>query len=79
MAHYLLQVSYTPEAWAALVRSPQDRAEAVRGPVENLGGKIERIWLAFGEDDVVGIIDIPDNLAAPPSQLHSAPVARAKT
>lgn len=64
MAHYLLQVSYAPEAWAALVRNPQDRAEAVRAPIEKLGGKVERIWLAFGEDDVVGIIDMPDNVAA---------------
>lgn len=64
MAHYLLQISYTPEAWAALVRNPQDRAEAVRGPIEKLGGKVERIWLAFGEDDIVGIFDMPDNVAA---------------
>jgi uncharacterized protein with GYD domain len=64
MAHFLLQISYSREAWAALVLNPQDRAEAVRGPVENLGGKIERIWLAFGEDDVVGIIDMPNNIAA---------------
>ncbi len=64
MAHYLLQLSYVPEAWAALVRNPQDRSEAVRGPIEKLGGKIERIWLAFGEDDVVGILEMPDNLAA---------------
>jgi uncharacterized protein with GYD domain len=64
MAHYLLQISYTPEAWSALVREPQDRAEVVRGPVEKLGGKVERIWLAFGEDDVVGILEMPDNVAA---------------
>jgi uncharacterized protein with GYD domain len=64
MAHFLLQISYSREAWAALVLNPQDRAEAVRRPVENLGGKIERIWLAFGEDDVVGIIDMPNNIAA---------------
>ncbi|MBV9036135.1 MAG: GYD domain-containing protein [Acidobacteriaceae bacterium] len=64
MAHYLLQLSYMPEAWATLVRNPQDRAEAVRGPIENLGGKMERVWMAFGEDDVVAIIDMPDNIAA---------------
>jgi uncharacterized protein with GYD domain len=64
VAHYLLQISYAPETWAALVRNPQDRAEVVRGAVENLGGKIERIWLAFGEEDVVGIFDMPDNVAA---------------
>ncbi len=64
MAHYLLQISYSSEAWAALVKNPQDRAEAVRGPIEKLGGKVERIWLAFGEDDIVGIVDMPNNVAA---------------
>ena len=64
MPHYLLQVSYTPQTWAALVQNPQDRAEAVRGPVANLGGKIDRLWMAFGEDDVIGILEMPDNVAA---------------
>ncbi len=64
MAHYLLQISYSVEGWAALVRNPHDRSEAVRGPIENLGGKVERIWFAFGEDDVVGIIDMPSNVAS---------------
>jgi hypothetical protein len=31
MPLYMYQLSYTPEAVAALVREPQDRAEAVRG------------------------------------------------
>jgi uncharacterized protein with GYD domain len=64
MAHYLVQISYAADTWAALVRNPQDRAEAVRGAIENLGGKIEQIWLAFGDEDVVGILDMPDNIAA---------------
>jgi uncharacterized protein with GYD domain len=64
MAHYLWQLSYVPEAWAALILNPQDRGEAVRGPIEKLGGKIEQTWLAFGEDDVVAIIEMPTNAAA---------------
>jgi len=64
MATYLLQLSYTPATWAALVGNPQDRGEAVRGSIENLGGKLEHIWLAFGEDDVISILEMPDNVAA---------------
>jgi uncharacterized protein with GYD domain len=64
MAHYLLQLSYTPEAWSALVTNPQDRSKAVEGVVENLGGKMERIWLSFGEYDVLGIIDMPESVSA---------------
>lgn len=64
MATYLLQLSYTPAAWAALVSNPQDRLEAVRGPIEKLGGKLVHGWLAFGEDDAVCILEMPDNVAA---------------
>ncbi len=64
MAHYLLQVAYKPETWASLVQNPQDRSEAIRNPVEKLGGKVERFWMAFGEYDVIGVVEMPDNVAA---------------
>ncbi|HEX4773526.1 MAG TPA: GYD domain-containing protein [Bryobacteraceae bacterium] len=64
MAQYLLQVSYAPAAWAALIRSPQNREEVVKAAIEKLGGKLERIWFAFGEEDIVGIMEMPNNVAA---------------
>jgi uncharacterized protein with GYD domain len=64
MAHYLVQVSYTTEAWAALTANPQDREKAVKGAIEKLGGKMERFWFAFGDYDVVGIMEMPDNVGA---------------
>jgi uncharacterized protein with GYD domain len=64
MPHYLHQVSYTPEAWARLVANPQDRIEAVRGPIEKLGGRIHNAFFAFGEYDVVVITEMPDNVSA---------------
>ena len=64
MASYLLQVGYTPEAWAAMVQAPQDRSAAIKGPVEKLGGRVERFWLSFGDYDVVGIIEMPDSVSA---------------
>jgi len=64
MPHYLSQVSYTAEAWARLVANPQDRIEAVRGPIEKLGGRIHNAFFAFGEYDVVVITEMPDNVSA---------------
>src|ERR1700730_2722766 len=64
MPHYLSQVSYTPEAWARLVAHPQDRIEAVRAPIEKLGGRIHNAFFAFGEFDVVVITEMPDNVSA---------------
>ena len=64
MPSYLYQISYTASAWAALIKKPQDRAEAVTKVVENLGGKVTGFWFAFGESDIVGILEMPDNASA---------------
>jgi uncharacterized protein with GYD domain len=64
MPHYLSQVSYTPEAWAKLVANPHDRIEAVRAPIEKLGGSIVNAFFAFGEYDVVVITEMPSNVSA---------------
>jgi uncharacterized protein with GYD domain len=64
MGHYLIQVAYTPEAWATMVKNPQDRIELVRPVVERLGGKMDEGFLSFGEYDVVAICQLPDNGSA---------------
>ncbi|HEV2323236.1 MAG TPA: GYD domain-containing protein [Terracidiphilus sp.] len=64
MATYLFQVAYTSSALSAVIAHPQDRSEAVRKPIEKLGGKIVGLWLAFGDYDTVGIIEMPDNVSA---------------
>jgi uncharacterized protein with GYD domain len=64
MPHYLCQVSYTPEGWAALLRKPVNRVEAVRPAVEKLGGTIEGAWFTFGESDLILLLDMPDNISA---------------
>jgi uncharacterized protein with GYD domain len=61
---YLLQVAYTPEAWASLIANPHDRIDIVRPVVEKLGGKIAQGWFAFGDYDLVAIIDMPSNVEA---------------
>jgi len=61
---YLIQVAYTPDAWAAMIKQPQNRLEAVRPVVEKLGGRFEHAWLAFGEYDIIGVVELPDNTNA---------------
>jgi len=61
---YLYQVSYTPEALVRLIANPQDRSEAVRGPIEMLGGKIKDSYFAFGPSDTVLITEMLDNVSA---------------
>ena len=40
MAHYLILGSYTSDGLANLIRSPQNRAEAIRPVIEGMGGKL---------------------------------------
>jgi uncharacterized protein with GYD domain len=64
MGKYLIQVAYTPESWAAMVENPQDRKEAVTPALESLGGKWVDVWFAFGEYDLIGVVDLPENVDA---------------
>jgi uncharacterized protein with GYD domain len=64
MAFYALQTAYTPLGWAALLKDPQDRLEAVRPVVQRLGGSIVNGWLTFGEYDLLVICEMPDNVSA---------------
>jgi hypothetical protein len=40
MPIYMAQFAYTPQAWAALIRVPQDRAAASDALVRHLGGRL---------------------------------------
>ena len=64
MGRYLVQASYTSDAWAAMVDRPEDRSLPVRRMVERAGGRLDSFYLAFGDADVVAIIDLPDDVAA---------------
>lgn len=64
MAYYLLQAAYTTEALQTLLRDPQDRSAALQGPIGKLGGKIQSLFLSFGDYDAVALIEMPDNVAA---------------
>ena len=63
MALYMFQGSYTSEAWAAQLQNPQNRVEVVRPVIEGQGGKILSTYLAFGEYDVLIILEFPDNVS----------------
>jgi uncharacterized protein with GYD domain len=64
MATYLIQVAYNTDGWKGLIASPQDRMKAITPAVEQLDGSVVAGWLAFGDYDVVAIIDLPTNVSA---------------
>jgi uncharacterized protein with GYD domain len=69
MSRYMVQVSYTKEAAAALVKKPEDRTVAVRSLIEAMGGRLLDFYFTFGDYDVVLIAELPDNTAALASDL----------
>jgi uncharacterized protein with GYD domain len=65
MPKYLIHASYTAEGLKGLQKDKASgRQQAVRQVLESVGGRLESIYYAFGQDDVVIIADLPDNVAA---------------
>jgi len=65
MPKYLIQSSFTGDAIQGL---RQEGGSARRAVVEkacnSVGGKLDAYYFAFGETDVVAILDLPDNVTA---------------
>ena len=64
MSFYLMRFSYTPEAWARLIKQPEDRREVAQAIVEKLGGKLHGFWYSFGQQDGFVLIEAPNNISA---------------
>ena len=61
---YLIQAAYSQDALRAMIQNPHDRTNALRGPIESLGGKIHNLFLSFGDYDAVLLVEMPNNVAA---------------
>jgi uncharacterized protein with GYD domain len=61
MAKYLIEGSYTAEGLKGLQKDKASgRKQAVTKVLEGLEGKLEAMYFAMGEHDVVLIVDVPD-------------------
>ena len=65
MPKFMVQGSYTAEGLKGLLKEGgSGRRKAVESAVKAMGGHLEAFYFAFGDADVVAIIDVPDNIAA---------------
>jgi len=64
MAKFLIKASYASDAWGAQVQNPQNRIEIVGKQMSAMGCKLLDGYLAFGEDDLIIIVEAPDNITA---------------
>ena len=60
MTRYLIEETYTSQAAAALIQNPHDRTEAIRPIFEAVGGRLEHYYIAYSENTVYLLAEIPD-------------------
>lgn len=72
MPTYMVQASYTTNAWNKLVQRPENRMEALRPVIEKLGGRILAWYYSFGDYDVVVLFEVPNNINAAATSMAIA-------
>ncbi len=65
MAKYLLQGSYSADGLKGVVKEGgSGRKDAASKAIKAAGGKMESLYFAFGDHDVIAIFDVADNVSA---------------
>ena len=64
MSYFSHQVSFTTAAWNRVFRNAHDSFEAVRIPIEALGGKVISAFFALDSYDVLVMSDLPETISA---------------
>ena len=82
MPKYMIQASYVGEGLKGLLNEGgTKRRETVAKAIEGMGGTLESFYYAYGDYDVVGIVDMPDNVNSVAFSLmvNASGVIKAKT
>ena len=65
MPKYMIQANYVGDGVKGLLKEGgTSRRETVAQVLESMGGKLEALYYAFGDYDVYGIADMPDNVSS---------------
>ena len=65
MPHFLVKGNYTAEGSKGLLgEGGSCRIDQARSLIESMGGSLECTYFSYGEDDIVGICEMPDNASA---------------
>ncbi len=64
MPKYLFHGSYSTEGLKGLLKDGgTKRRAAAQRAIESAGGKLEAFYWAFGKNDVIALVDAPDNVS----------------
>ena len=65
MAKFLIRANYAGEGMKGLMaEGGSKRRDAAAAAIESVGGTLDCMYYAFGDTDVYGICDMPDNASA---------------
>jgi uncharacterized protein with GYD domain len=65
MPKFLIEASYTAEGLKGLQKDKASgRKTAISKAIESLEGRLDALYYTFGDDDVIVIVDMPDNVSA---------------
>jgi uncharacterized protein with GYD domain len=71
MKKYLIKGTYTGDGTKGLIQEGgSGRKAAVEKMLAQIGGKVEAFYYAFGEDDVIVIVELPDDISAAATGLR---------
>jgi uncharacterized protein with GYD domain len=78
----MVQASYVSDGLKGLLNEGgTKRRETVAKAIEGMGGTLESFYYAYGDYDVVGIVDMPDNVSSVAFSLmvNASGIIKAKT
>ena len=82
MPKYLIEATYTAKGLSGLMKdAASGRRRSIAASIEGLGGKLDSLYLALGERDMIGVVDLPDSVSAAAFALtvSASGLARTKT
>jgi uncharacterized protein with GYD domain len=64
MPKFMIEASYTQDGVKGLFKEGgTGRRTAIETAAKGLGGSVEAVYYVFGEDDLIAILDMPDNVS----------------
>lgn len=80
MSKYLVRMSLTVNGLQGLLKDGASRRrEMVENMVTNVGGQLEAMYWAFGEDDVYVLVDMPGNVPVAAISLAASAAGGVRT
>ncbi len=80
MAKYMVHGSYSVDGIRGVLKEGgSSRRAAVEAATKAVGGKLEAFYFSFGKNDVVAIVDCPDNVTAAALSMAVAATGTVRT